>query len=106
MNEQLAKKIFSDQAYVETLLNMETAEEVQASLKEKGLELSVEDINETKNILVQRYNGELSEDDLEDISGGCITLATGFLIAGIISAVSAGTVTLGNKVHGWTGGRW
>ncbi len=106
MNEELLKEVFSDEAYVKTLLELDTAEEVQASLKEKGVELSVEDITEAKNVLIQKANGELSDEDLDGVAGGSLTLAAGFAIAIIISAATGGTVAVGNSVHSWTGGRW
>jgi predicted ribosomally synthesized peptide with nif11-like leader len=68
MNEQI-QKIFSDEAFVAALLEMETPEDVQKAIADKGLELSLEDINTIKNSLSSE-EGELSEDDLENVAGG------------------------------------
>ncbi len=67
-------KAFSDKAFAEKVLAMETPEEVRAALLEKDIDLDVEDIIEIKDLMERRLNGgeELSEDDLEDISGGAL----------------------------------
>ena len=51
MNEQKIKEIFSDEIFVKSLLNLETAEEVQAALTEKEIELTVDEINALKIML-------------------------------------------------------
>ena len=67
-------KAFSDKAFAEKVLAMETPEEVRAALLEKDIDLDVEDIIKIKDLMERRLNGgeELSEDDLEDISGGAL----------------------------------
>ena len=44
MNEALIKDIFSDEVFVNSLLECETTEEVKTDLKEKNLDLSIDDI--------------------------------------------------------------
>jgi uncharacterized Zn finger protein len=44
MSEQEIREIFSDEAYVSSLLALDTPEEVQDSLAEKGLDLSTTEI--------------------------------------------------------------
>jgi len=41
MNEQKIKNVFADEEFVVSIMNMETAEEVQAALAEKEIEISV-----------------------------------------------------------------
>lgn len=100
MNDQQIKDLFSDQAFMNSILEMETAEEVQAALKEKGLDLSLEEIGVIRESL-NSENGELSEDELENVSGGSITV-------GIIIGVAAicGAATLAKGVSDWTRRRW
>ena len=69
MNEEQLKKLFSDDTFVASILEMETAEEVQKSLADKGLELSLDEIAIIKNTLNSEET-ELSEDELKSISGG------------------------------------
>ena len=104
MNEEQLKKIFSDDAFVASILEMETAEEVQKSLADKGLALSLDEIAIIKNTLNSEET-ELSEDDLKTISGGVAITA---VICGVIigSAAASGAFTLGKAVHSWTNRRW
>lgn len=104
MNEEQLKKLFSDDAFVASILEMETAEEVQKSLADKGLELSLDEIAIIKNTLNSEET-ELSEDDLKTISGGVAITA---VICGVIigSAAASGAFTLGKAVHSWTNRRW
>ena len=72
MNEQRMKEVFSDEAFVKSLFALETVEEVQAALKEKGVELSLEEINGIHDRLLVSINenGELSLEQLENVAGG------------------------------------
>lgn len=85
---------------------METPEDVQTALKEKGVDLSIEDIKAIQNILVNQEDGELSEDDLENVAGGSLTIMAALGIASIIGAAVGGTIKLGNSVNNWTRRRW
>ena len=82
MNEQQIKEIFSDESFVNSILEMETPQDVQKALSEKGLDLSLEEINTIQNTLINNDNeGELSEDDLENVAGG---VAVTTVICGLI----------------------
>ena len=106
MNEELLKEVLSDSKFAELLIQQETPEDVQVLLKEKGIELTLEDITSVRNILEQQAEGELSEDNLENVSGGSLTLAAAIGIASIISASSSALVSIGDKVNTWTNRRW
>jgi hypothetical protein len=99
MDEQKIKELFADEAYVSSLLALDTAEEVQASLAEKGLDISTTEITRILNSL-QNYSEsdrELSEADLETVSGGLVGVALLFfgLIMGIIGVgTTAGMLTM------------
>lgn len=109
MNEELLKSVLSDADFVKSLTELENPEDVQAALKEKGIELTLEDITAVQNIL-ENSNGELSdelsEDDLENVAGGSLTIMAALGIAGLITAVCGGIATLGNKTDTWTSRRW
>lgn len=106
MDEALLKEVLSDTEFAKSLIELETPQQVQAALKEKGVDLSIADITAIQNVLAQQEEGELSEDDLENVAGGSLTIMAAIGIAGIISAAIGGTVSLGNKVHQWTRSRW
>ena len=106
MNEQQIKEIFSDESFVNSILEMETPQDVQKALSEKGLDLSLEEINTIQNTLINNDNeGELSEDDLENVAGG-VAITT--VICGLIigAATASGTFQLGKAIHNWTRRRW
>lgn len=104
MSEQQIQELFSDEAFVTSILEMETPEEVQAALADKGLELSLEEISSIQNTL-NTNEGELSEDELENVAGGIAitTVICGLIIGG---AAASGGFNLGKAVHRWTRRRW
>lgn len=106
MNEELLKEVLSDEAFAKSLIEMETPEDVQTALKEKGVDLSIEDIKAIQNLLVNQEDGELSEDDLENVAGGSLTIMAALGIASIIGTAVGGTIKLGNSVNNWTRRRW
>ncbi len=88
MHEQKIKELFSDEQFVKELFALETPEEVQAVLADNDVEISVEEILKIRELLIKKENGELSDEDLEEVSGGLvqvITHATIVLVMGIIS---------------------
>lgn len=118
MNIELMKKVLGDEEFVNSLLEMEDAQQVQEKLKEKGLDFTIEQINEIRD-LIARYsqneltqqeqdlleqarayeNGELNEEQLEAISGGWssndsttlgISIAFSILIPALAPAFAVG----------------
>ena len=82
MNMEKMKEIFADEAFVKSLFELESAGEVQEALKQKGVELTEEQILGIRDLLgkvesgeisvEQLENGELPEELLEQVSGGSI----------------------------------
>lgn len=104
MNEERIREVFSDELFVKQLLEQEEPEQVQALLAEKDIDITVENIENVKTRIEQYINGELdldqlSDEDLEDVSGGCGCISIG-LIVGIIGAVVAGTAAVGGGIAG------
>ena len=99
MNEKL-NSLLQDKAFLEKLLALETETDVQALLAENGVELTIAEIAAIKSGIEAKLgeNEELSEDDLENVSGGSV--------AAIITAVATGLVALGTAVDQWTNRRW
>ena len=81
MNIEKMKAVFADEVFVKNLFELETAAEVQAALKEKGVELTEEEILGIRDLLGKVENGELSEELLEQVSGGSILAAIGGIAA-------------------------
>lgn len=72
----LQQKMKTDEAFVEKLYQQETLEEVQALLKENGLDMTIEEINAAREALITSIapseRDELSEEDLDRVAGGSI----------------------------------
>ena len=102
MNKEKLKEVFADEAFVKGLFELESATDVQAALKEKGVELTEEEILGIRELLIKVENGEisveqlelaaaqlesgeLSDELLEQVSGGSLVLC-GVLVAGSVVA--------------------
>lgn len=105
MNVEKMNEVFSDEAFVKSLFELETAAEVQAALKEKDIELSDEEILGVRELLLKvesgeisaeqleqwaklAENGEFSDEMLEQVSGGSILLGIGIAV-GFVANIGA-----------------
>lgn len=112
---------FSDEGFVKSLFALETAAEVQEALKEKGVELTEQEIITIRELLIKvesgeisaeqmekiqkmSENGELSDEDLANISGGSflglvtITVGTIKILAqygALIALITTGGIGVG-----------
>jgi lactobin A/cerein 7B family class IIb bacteriocin len=91
MNEAEVREIFSDEAFTSSLLALETAEEVQSALSDKGLDLSLDEIATIRNSILTAttQGGELSEEQLESVSGGVVPIIL-FVVALVVGATAGG----------------
>ncbi len=111
MEERLTRlqaKLEADPSLGEKLFSLETAEEVQSFLRGLELEFSLEEINELRDVLVKALektqNGELSDEDLEDVAGGLIITLIGL---GIMALAFGACVTSGVMISDhYTQGKW
>ena len=109
MNIERLKEVFSDEAFVKSLFELETVAEVQAALREKGIELTEEEILGVRDLMIkveeggisaeqlekwaaQIESGELSEEMLEQVSGGSITLVGAAVVSLLIRVGTAAAV--------------
>lgn len=85
------KEIFTDQEFARKVLEMETAEEVQQALRDKGVDISVEEIEAIhKQILQNLERGEeLDKDQLKNVAGGVVITAAMAIGAAISAAIQA-----------------
>ena len=115
MNMDKLKEVFADEAFVEGLLQLESAAEVQEALKEKDIEMTEDDIISLRDIMVKVESGEVSEEQLESwaaqseegeipeemlelVSGGIVISTAAAIAWGIGYAICAVT---GVAVGGW-----
>ena len=97
------KELLSDEAFAKQILSAESAESVQAMLEEKGVSLTIEEIEKTGELLehyAEGQDGELSEDDLEGVAGGVDLSSLGLPLAVV---GTFGLALLGYKAirRGW-----
>ena len=127
MNMEKMKAVFADEAFIKQLFELETAAQVQAALKERGVELTEEEILGIRDLILkvergeisaeqlekwaaQEENGELSEEALEQVAGGSIIgaiiaiIGTKAAITGLVTmvgaAIGAGVAAAVDR-HGW-----
>ena len=117
MNLEKMKEVFSDEEFVKSLFDLETPEQVQDALEEKEIVLSTEEICQMRDLLIRYQEGtlteeeqkamelaehygddELSDEELENVSGGGIGLAIG--------AACVVVMFIASWVHEGTEGRW
>lgn len=73
MDQEKLTDVLKDKAFAEKIVKLQTSEEVQAAFKEKGIEISAEEVQllgSVINKMVEKGSTELSEEDFESISGG------------------------------------
>ena len=99
MDLEKMKAVFADEAFIKQLFELETAAQVQAALKEKGVELTEQEILSVREALVKMDNAEISAEQLEQWSKqadrGEIPeemleyVAGGVVVASVIGAIIA-----------------
>ena len=70
MNEKIVaafQELKDNQVFQQRLENAGSPEEIQEILKDYDVDMSIEEVQK----MIQETAGELSEDDLADVAGGC-----------------------------------
>lgn len=100
MNEEKIKALLSDEKFVAGILELETPEDVCKAFADEGVTVTTEEIIQVKEQLasIGENNDELSEDQLEDVSGGYFV--TTLILWGVTALIGIG---IGDKV---TRRRW
>lgn len=93
MNENHIKEVFSDEAFVNELISQDSYEKVQDMLAEKDIDLSVEEIKKLVELMEKHPDGQLTEEELESISGGVTPVVFGGLA--IIISIGLGALGVG-----------
>lgn len=92
-NQEKAMKleeILKDSKFVEKAAGITTAEELQVLIAEFGLEMTVEEVYEFCKLIVKEKEridngGELSVEDLDDVSGGGVLFVLGCVGLGVVA---------------------
>ena len=104
MNEERIKEIFSDKEFVTELISLETPTDIQALLKTKDIDLDIDQIEKAKALVAKKLalaeaGEELSDDDLDEVSGGIAVLTVVSAVISVIGVASSVVITK-------TDGRW
>ncbi len=105
MDNQKLMDLLQNNAFMEKILSAASTEEVKSLFSEQGLNLTDENINALGQALEKAIanGGELSEDDLADVSGGgdvsTTAIVTALSTVGLGSAIIGGYLT--HKAEGW-----
>jgi len=91
------RAVDGDKEFVDYLIKLDTPEDIQNAFKEKGVDLSLDEVEELVVEMVDAAGkyGELSEEDLDSVSGGFVITST---VAGM--AIFLGLTAIGVGI-GW-----
>ncbi len=98
-NKKLAE-LMKDETFVAKIMQAANKEEVKSFFKERGMELTEEDVTNLSKMIAQavQKSENLSKEELENISGGNsrggITISDSDLVAGGIGAAGATAVIM------------
>lgn len=110
--EKLFTKMKEDKEFAEKILQQKEREKVIEIAKAEGINITLEDIDEANAIIQKSVNmqqsqteGELSEEELENVAGGTlvsavlsivsVVLSVTGTISGVVSVSVSATVTAG-----------
>ena len=73
-DEATIRQVFNDEEFVKGLFALETPEAVQAALRGRDVEMTMEEIRQVRELLVKRLETgeELTEEELTQVAGGVI----------------------------------
>ncbi len=86
-NKEKLQQLMQDEEFLKEILVLKTVEEVQQAFKEKGADISIEDLERIRELITKiiENNYELTEEELEKICGGN-GLLEDFIIAPIVTS--------------------
>ena len=101
MDEQKLQELLQSQPFMEKVLSAQTVEEVKSLFSAEGVDLTDEDINVLGQAIEAaiQNGGNLSDADLENISGGVSDALVAVLASGAVLALSAAAVAGGVVTH-------
>ena len=73
MQDEKIKEVMQDESFVEEIFKMETPEDVQAAFKNKGIDISLDEVGtlgDIINAMSDKKFNNLYEEDLDKIAGG------------------------------------
>ncbi len=101
--EEMLKNLMADQEFVKAIAYMEEPEDVQKAFSDKGVEITLEEINAIAEAVMAGNSDELSDDQLDHVAGGAVieiitVVASGVaLFANVMSEVNKERKAKGKK---------
>lgn len=93
-NDMLVKAMLDNDQLLADISRANTADDLHTIFQQAGLDVSMEESEEL--MAAARNNGELSEQDLEKVSGGFLGITAAYLITcAIVGAASGAAIGLG-----------
>ena len=108
--EAKLKEAFSDEKFVQELFSLEEPEDARKKLAERGVEMSLDEVKALPKAIEvaqkQQSGEELSEDELDDVAGGCLGTVSVLVVSALQTVGAAAVVTgMGKKLidafRGW-----
>lgn len=80
------EEVLREEGFAAKLLEMENPADVQAAFAEKGVDFTIEEVVEIGNAIASgEATGEISEEDLDSVSGGgIIALVVANIVADVV----------------------
>lgn len=85
MDSEKLNDILKDENFMKKVLKSDSVEEFKTLFKDRGIELSDKDVEEIASVFSNNINNPMEECELEDISGGKISLNFNSMKMGDIS---------------------
>ena len=97
MNIEKTTEIFNSEDFVKKMEEVPTPEELTEFMNTQGADITKDELCEISKIFAERSSGEITEDELENVSGGG---AMGKVAGAIWKGLKTGW-NLGNKFADW-----
>ena len=100
--KEKVQALMNDSKFVKMISSLENAEDVQKAFAKEGVEFSLEDISQIAELAAQTSDDELTEGQMNSVSGGILAeiaiVASGVsLLAGVMSEVNKSRKAAGKK---------
>lgn len=89
--EKKIEKLMEDKAFVAELAAMETVDDMAEALNARGVEITADELVQAQDVFLAKQNGELNEEDLDQVAGGAgplvVVIVWGVVIWTVVSVI-------------------
>lgn len=98
MGQEKVIQVLEDKDFIEKIVRLQTPEEVQSAFKEKGIDTSIKEVEllgSLINKMIEKKGGNLTEEDLESISGGGpVEMVAGHTLGALVGTLAGAFQTV------------